>query len=239
MRMEIKNLEAKYHAGLLRRGDWGAGEVVCAMSALVPGAESIDDCVAAGWPKWLVDLIVSQFDQCPDTPSAYQYAHDVATACSKRVNGYDEVRRDFLVAILSEGKCSALTSLRGTKADADWWRDCEAAVLGVVEALRSGGGLTAARAAARDAAWAAARDAARDAARAAAWAAARGAARAAAWAAARDAAWAAAWAAARDAAWSAAGDAAGDAAGAAARDAQRQQLIAALSKGGTNEDRLA
>ena len=110
----------------------------------------------------------------------------------------------------------------------------------------------AARAAARDAAWAAARDAARAAAWDAAWAAARDAAWDAAWAAARDAArdaagdaaWAAAWdaaraaardaagdaawAAARDAAWAAARDAAGDAAGdaawAAAWDAARAAL---------------
>jgi hypothetical protein len=60
--------------------------------------------------------------------------------------------------------------------------------------------LAAARAAARDAAWAAARAAAWD----AAWAAARAAARAAAWDAAWDAARAAAWDAARDAAWAAA-----------------------------------
>jgi hypothetical protein len=63
----------------------------------------------------------------------------------------------------------------------------------VLEIIRSDA--AAARAAARDAAWAAA------------WAAARDAAWAAAWAAARDAAWAAAGGAARDAAWAAAGGA--------------------------------
>ena len=63
------------------------------------------------------------------------------------------------------------------------------------------------------------------AARAAAWDAARAAARAAAWDAARAAAWAAAWDAAGDAARDAAGDAARDAAGDAARAAQANLLI--------------
>jgi hypothetical protein len=81
--------------------------------------------------------------------------------------------------------------------------------------------LSAARAAARDAAGAAARDAAWAAARVAAWDAAGAAARDAARAAARVAAWDAAGAAARDAAWAAARVAAWDAAGAAARDAAR------------------
>ncbi len=81
-----------------------------------------------------------------------------------------------------------------------------------VSALPSWANLSAARAAARAAAWAAAGDAARAAARAAARDAAGAAARAAAWDAAGDAAGAAAGAAA----WAAAGDAAGDAAWAAA-----------------------
>jgi hypothetical protein len=72
---------------------------------------------------------------------------------------------------------------------------------GPIEAIRDDA--SAARAAARDAAWAAAGAAARDAAGAAAGAAA--------WAAAGAAAWDAAWAAARDAAWAAARDAARDA----------------------------
>ena len=38
----------------LMQGDWGDGEeTVCMMSALVSGAKSDDECVSAGWPRWL------------------------------------------------------------------------------------------------------------------------------------------------------------------------------------------
>ena len=44
-------------------GNWGVNErTFCMMSAVVNGAQSAADCVAAGWPAWFANLIPSLYD---------------------------------------------------------------------------------------------------------------------------------------------------------------------------------
>ena len=140
----------------------------------------------------------------------------------------------FLIRRLDTGDYSALKSMRLNPVAADWWRDCEAAILRVVDLLRrrmAGEDVSSDMEPAANAAYAAADAAAyaADAAAYAAYAAARAAAEAAAYAA--DAAAYAAYAAARaaDAAAYAADAAAYAAAYAAANAASREDLLAVLS----------
>ena len=125
--------------GKLKAGDWGDGtNAVCMMSAIVSGARSTDACVTSGWPKWLVDLNVYLFDANvgaeDEAKASSQFALDVAMAVSKPFDA-DKARDLFLIKRLDTGDHSALKSLRMNMVDADWWRDCEAAVLRVVDLL--------------------------------------------------------------------------------------------------------
>jgi hypothetical protein len=91
----------------LRAGEWGGTDTVCMMSALVRGAEDIQDCVTAGWPEWLAELNVSMFDanvgaECEET-ARYQFALDVADAVQVP-RDYDKARDLFLIATLDRAK---------------------------------------------------------------------------------------------------------------------------------------
>jgi hypothetical protein len=186
----------------LRAGEWGGTHTVCMMSALVRGAGGIQDCVTAGWPKWLAALNVSMFDanvgaECEET-ARYQFALDVAYAVQVP-RDYDKARDLFLIATLDRAKKHDTAGL------------CQR-VIRLLHRRIAGQDVADAMRAAQDAAQDAA-NAAYAAARAAAYAATSSAARAAAYAATSSAAYAAANAATSS----------------AARAALRQNLIAALN----------
>ena len=211
-------LRAAIDAGKLKAGSWGDGtHAVCMMSALVSGADSTKACVTAGWPEWLAALNVYLFDANVGADDEQKARAEFALRIAELVQtprDYDKARDLFLIRRLDDGEYSAIKSLRWKPIDADWWRDCESAIIRVAGLLRRrvagedvAKEMDAARAAAYDAAYAAARAAraayaAADAAAYAAYAAAD-AARAAARAAAYDAAYAAARAAADAAAYAA------------------------------------
>ncbi len=184
---------------ILKRGDWGDGvEAVCLMSALVPGATSMEDCVTAGWPEWLPGLVVTLYDETVGAEDEQAAADIWAFRIAEAIRGpvdYERARDRFLVATLE-------TVLEHDRAGV---------VQPVIDLLH--------RRLARQDAGAAAWEAAREAAREAAWAAA--------WATAGAAAWAAAWEAAGAAARAAAGEAAGAAAKAAAGEAAKAAAWAA------------
>jgi hypothetical protein len=123
------NAAAKIEAakGKLRPRSWGGTDAVCMMSAMVSGAQSTDDCVTAGWPKWLAELNVRLFDADVDVEdedaARYQFALGVAHAVQEP-RDYDKARDLFLIARLRTGEHSALKSL--AKLDGDWTQQREA-----------------------------------------------------------------------------------------------------------------
>ena len=187
--VDPSRLEAAHAAGILKQGGWGDGtHAVCMMSALVPGAKNSEACVTDGWPAWLVSLNISMFDRAETLEAAWQFAHDVAEACTHPID-FDAARDRFLIAVLTEGEHSASASLRKVKCKESWWENSNKAVDTVAALLTrrlAGEDVTHQLAEAAAEARAAGRAAVR-----AAWAAVAAAA-----AAAAAAAWAAAWAAA-------------------------------------------
>lgn len=99
-------------AANLKSGSWGGSEAVCMMSALVSGAKSIDDCVTAGWPEWLVDLNVALFDADVgadnEDVARRRFAMDVALAV-QTPRDMDKARDLFLIATL-ERTAAALSA---------------------------------------------------------------------------------------------------------------------------------
>jgi hypothetical protein len=133
-------LRAAIEAGKLKAGSWGDGtNAVCMMSALVSGAKDADDCVTAGWPKWLTSLNVSLFDVNIGATDEGKARAEFALRVAELVQtprDYDKARDLFLIRRLDGGDCSALKSLRKNPVDADWWRACEAEIAIVVGLLR-------------------------------------------------------------------------------------------------------
>ena len=133
-------LRAAIEVKKLKAGSWGDGtHAVCMMSALVPGADSTAACVTAGWPKWLVDLNVYLFDAEVGADDEGAARAEFALRVAELVQtprDYDKARDLFLIRRLDDGDHSALKSLRVNPVDADWWRDCEAAVLRMADLLR-------------------------------------------------------------------------------------------------------
>ena len=133
-------LRAAIEAGTLKAGSWGDGNhTVCMMSALVRGADSTSDCVTAGWPEWLAKLNVSLFDAkvgaADEGAARARFALTIAELV-QTPRDYERARDLFLIRRLDDGEHSALKSLRLNPVDADWWRDCEAALATVVGLLR-------------------------------------------------------------------------------------------------------
>ena len=86
------------------RGKWGDGkDVVCLMSALVPGARSVNDCVTDGWPEWLAELVVGFYDAPTgaddEQGAADAWAYELAAVIAQPVD-YEQARHRFMVAIL-------------------------------------------------------------------------------------------------------------------------------------------
>lgn len=133
--VDIARLDAAHAAGILKQRTWGDGtHAVCMMSALVPGANSAEVCVTAGWPAWLVHLNISMFDGAETLEDAWEFAHAVAIACAGPIN-FDAARDRFLIAVLTEGDHSVSASLRKVKCEEDWWHNSNKAVDTVVALL--------------------------------------------------------------------------------------------------------
>lgn len=159
-----KSARRDLHGLELQAGSWGdeATHAVCMMSGLVPGAHSVDDCVTAGWPRWLAALNVTLFDAnvgAFDEDAARRwFAYDVAKACTVPVD-YDKARDLFLIKRLDTGKHSALATLRSI--DGDWQQQIKAVDAVVALLYRRAAGedvaeeMKAARAAARAGAYSA------------------------------------------------------------------------------------
>ena len=145
-------------AANLKSGSWGGSEAVCMMSALVSGAKSADDCVTAGWPKWLARLNVSLFDAnvgADDEDAARrQFAMDVALAV-QTPRDMDKARDLFLIATLERSKVHDTTGVTQPVIDLLHRRIAGEDVRDEMEVARAAA--DAAYAAARAAAYAAAR----------------------------------------------------------------------------------
>jgi len=133
----LPHIRAAIDAGILKDGTWGNGtDAVCMMSAVVTGAENEGDCVATGWPAWLVRLNVSLFDAevgANDEDKARQhFALGVAGAVAKPVN-FDKAHDLFSIRRLETGEHSALKALDALKGD---WSEQRAAILQVVDLLK-------------------------------------------------------------------------------------------------------
>ena len=133
-------LRAAIEAGTLKAGSWGDGNhTVCMMSALVRGADSTSACVTAGWPEWLATLNVPLFDArvgvADEVAARAEFALRVAELV-QTPRDYDKALDLFLIRRLDDGEHSALKSLRLNPIDADWWRNCEAAIATVAGLLR-------------------------------------------------------------------------------------------------------
>lgn len=91
----------------LRAGDWGGTEAVCMMSAVVPGAKGVQDCVTAGWPEWLVELNVHLFDSVTGTDDEDAARFEFARAVAEAVQvprDYAKARDLFLISTLERVK---------------------------------------------------------------------------------------------------------------------------------------
>jgi len=101
---------------ILKRRSWD----MCMMSALVRGAKSDADCVAAGWSEWLSTVNHVLFDACvgadDEDAAAYQFALAVAKAL-ETPRDTDKARDLFLIARLDTGEFSALKTLRSLSGD--------------------------------------------------------------------------------------------------------------------------
>jgi len=127
---KIEAAQPKLHAG-----SWGGTESVCMMSALVSGAQGVEDCVTAGWPEWLAELNVSLFDaetgSDDEDAARYRFALDVARAVQEP-RDYDKARDLFLIARLDTGWHSALKYLAALPDD---WSEQRQAIEAVVNLL--------------------------------------------------------------------------------------------------------
>lgn len=105
-------LRADVTNGLTWRAGWGmrARHKVCIMSSMVPMAESVADCTAAGWPPWLSYLLIWlwQEDVVWDATHAAQTAADnwglkVARAVAERTADWEAIRWRWLRGVWDYG----------------------------------------------------------------------------------------------------------------------------------------
>ncbi len=83
--LDIENLKRAHNDGILGRGEWGDGvEMVCVMSALIPGATSIQHCITEGWTEWLVRLVIELNDKCPNDETQWEFAQGLVLALQDR-----------------------------------------------------------------------------------------------------------------------------------------------------------
>jgi hypothetical protein len=221
-------LAEKAHAeGRIIQGSWrrnaGGHELVCALAAFGPDINSAGDCPADLMPHWLASLVPTLDDGIAKNEVPWFSGELISRARRWHVlddAAWDRIRTGFMIAGIKQ----ALASAEPVQPDPKpaYWQEVVDACNGVIAALETGRGLSAA------ARWAAAAAAEAAAARWAAAAAARWASAAAAEAAAAEAA-AARWAAAAAARWAAAAAAEAAAAEAAAAEAAAARWAAAAA----------
>lgn len=110
--------------GTLKPLSWGDGkETVCIMSAMVPGAKNINNCVTAGWPYWLTKMCITLFDETGDEDDAetdrQEFAYNLSLACSKTFDA-DEALYIVLLYLLEDYKHSAINFLERQKYDCEY-----------------------------------------------------------------------------------------------------------------------
>ena len=67
MEINIDMFDTLAARGAIQKGEWGDGhERACLMSAVVTGAQSVEECAMRGWPLWLAELCVWLFDGYDD-----------------------------------------------------------------------------------------------------------------------------------------------------------------------------
>ena len=99
-------------ADTLVADDWGDGvEAVCVMSAIVRGAQSVEDCVTAGWPEWLTRAVINLFDAKSRSGREQEDRCEFALALAIAVS------RPF-----DHLKARDLYLLKGLPRDLDWMR---------------------------------------------------------------------------------------------------------------------
>ena len=122
MKIDAENFERLAADGKLEQGGWGDGEeTACLMSAIA--GLSIEDCVAAGWPKWLVETGTWVFDNSTMLVSDSRAFIAAAQAFNARGGDPDRLFRDWrLQSVLPE----AMAAIR--PGDEPWRADCRAVV---------------------------------------------------------------------------------------------------------------
>ena len=120
------------HQENLIRGVWSeeATERVCALSALVDGAQTVNDCIAAGWPGWLAPLVVSSFDSDigadDELAAATAWWRELVQAVSAPVDYYQAYHRYIatlltsVVELDSAGVVQPLIDLHERSLAQDW-----------------------------------------------------------------------------------------------------------------------
>lgn len=135
----VELIDAAEAEGRLKLVYWNnSSNYVCMMAALQPGAKSVDDCVAAGWPEWLVLLNIYLFylnvGSDDEHSSRYEFARQVAAAIQTPLD-YEKARDLFLIRRLYTGKHSIIKTLRLDGINSDFWRSTESENLAIVDLL--------------------------------------------------------------------------------------------------------
>jgi hypothetical protein len=122
MKIDAENFERLAADAKLTQGSWGDGkETACMMSAIA--GLSIDDCVAAGWPKWLAEIGTWIFDSSTTPLSDSRAFIAAAQAFNARGGDPDRLFRDWrLQSVLPEAMASV------SHGDEPWRARCRAVV---------------------------------------------------------------------------------------------------------------
>jgi len=136
MQVNIEALQNAIKNDKLVQSTWhnDATRAACLMGWLVDGARSVDDCVTAGWPEWLVNLNISLFDSCP-ADEKDRFALGLALACRGKII-------PETVAMEHTARCLDRCVGYIGPGDEDWRVECRTVVANTVTTLRSGRWLT-------------------------------------------------------------------------------------------------
>ena len=122
MRIDRQQLEKAIERGTLTQRTWDEN-TPCMMSALA--GRSIDECTAAGWPKWLAEVGVWLFDsQRENDIKSFALEFTEATeAAEAREADYDEVYKEFRLGSVLPIALEAVG-----EGDEEWRVKCRAVV---------------------------------------------------------------------------------------------------------------
>jgi hypothetical protein len=80
MEININRFDEFAAKGMLQQFTFGdLKNNACLLSALA-GGKSLDQCTAAGWPKWLAEIGIWLFDTAPTIETAINDGHEFALA---------------------------------------------------------------------------------------------------------------------------------------------------------------